>query len=140
MGQYFKAFNLDKKEVVNAWDLGGVAKFWEWCLNKWSGIFPYLLRKSDEGGGGDIDMDKKGIKYAGRWAGDRIALVGDYDSSNLWDKKEYKDISKKVKEEFNREAGLSSKFLCSYEEELEEEKNKRHHKPDLVLRAKPKKK
>jgi len=100
MGQYFRAVNLDKKEYVCPWRIGGVAKLWEWCVNKWAGIFPFLLRKSSEGGGGDI---QKGYKTAGRWAGDRITLIGDYDESRLWDKleKDYKDISKQLVKDYN---------------------------------------
>lgn len=59
-------------------------KLWEICANRGAGVIPYLLRKSDEGGGGDVDADK--AKWAGRWAGDRILVVGDYDSSKLYQK------------------------------------------------------
>ena len=52
MGQYFLIVNEDKKEVVNPWDSGGVAKFWEWICNSQVRVFAWLLRKSDEGGGG----------------------------------------------------------------------------------------
>ena len=31
MGQYFRLLNYDKREYVDPWDLGGVAKLWEWC-------------------------------------------------------------------------------------------------------------
>jgi hypothetical protein len=52
MGQYFIAVNKTKQEYVRSWDIGGVAKLWEWCANRTAGIFPYLLRKSNEGGAG----------------------------------------------------------------------------------------
>jgi len=105
MGQYFMAVNLDKKEYVCPWCLGGVAKFWEWCVNPQAGVLPYLLRKSNESGGGDIDPDE--VKHAGRWAGDRIVLVGDYDGSKLYDRarKGYKNISIEVAKEFNEFVG-----------------------------------
>ena len=100
MGQYFKAVNLDKKEYVCPWKIGGVAKLWEWCVNTQAGIFPFLLRKSNEGGGGDINKD---YETAGRWAGERVVLIGDYDESGLWDKleKEYADISRQMVTDYN---------------------------------------
>ncbi len=113
MGQYFKIVNEDKKEVINAWDVGGCAKFWEWLWNPQARVFVWLLRKSDEGGGGDIN-DPERFETLGRWAGDRITLTGDYDSSRLWNMSEtkdadgkplpnatYTDISALVRKEFN---------------------------------------
>jgi len=91
MGQYYFVVNLTKREYINAWDLGGVAKFSEWLLNRQTGVIIWLLRKSD-----DYERDYfKDYKYLGRWAGDRIVLIGDYDSSNLVDElyKSYKNIS-----------------------------------------------
>ena len=43
MGQYYRAVNVTKHEYVDAWDLGGFSKLWEWCANRWAGIFPYLI-------------------------------------------------------------------------------------------------
>ena len=115
MGQYFKIINEDKKEVINAWDLGGVAKFWEWLYNRQARVFVWLLRKSDGDGGGDIPLDERDqYTTLGRWAGDRITLIGDYDSSKLWNTSatkdadgkplpnaDYADISALVSKEFN---------------------------------------
>jgi hypothetical protein len=102
MGQYFYAVNETKKEYVSPWDIGGVAKLWEWCANKWAGIFPYLLRKSSGLGGGDISDPEKS-KYAGRWAGDKVSLVGDYDKSNLFERaeSEFTNISQPLAKEYN---------------------------------------
>ena len=39
----------------------------------------------------------------GRWAGDRVGLVGDYDESNLWDDLDtYRNISRQVVEAWNQ--------------------------------------
>lgn len=120
MGQYFKAVNFDKREVVCPWCLGGGAKLWEWSANAYGAIFPLLLRKSSATGGGDfgygpprtVDINSfdgasaheqllnalrqsalsegqpihlSPDSVVGRWAGDRVALIGDYDVSRLWD-------------------------------------------------------
>lgn len=113
MGQYFKAVNLDKREYVCPWCIGGGAKLWEWAANKQGAVFTLLLRKSDEGGGGDFYGYRKGVDeggpircplspIAGRWAGDRVALVGDYDSSQLWGElSRYRNISQELVDEWN---------------------------------------
>ena len=116
MGQYFAAVNTDKREFVCPWCIGGVAKLWEWAANRWGAIFTVLLRKSDEGGGGDYYGYHRGCgeggpiagppnAVVGRWAGDHVALVGDYDSSRLWRElyghKTYRNISKALVETWN---------------------------------------
>lgn len=60
----------------------------------------FLCRKSSEGGGGDIQKD---YKHAGRWAGDRIVVIGDYDSSKLYQKARtcFQEISKEIIGEWN---------------------------------------
>lgn len=99
------AVNSTKKEMVRSWDIGGLAKLWEWCTNRQAGIFPYLLRKSNESGGGDIDDPKP--EYAGRWAGDAVYLIGDYDESGLYQQanSSYKSIAKGLVAEYNRFIG-----------------------------------
>ena len=108
MGQYFMAVNVTKKEYVRPWDIGGLAKLWEWCVNHTAGIFPYLLRKSNEGGGGDIHLENP--QFAGRWAGDEVYLVGDYDESNLYKiaQSEYHNISKELATEYNQFVEIES--------------------------------
>ncbi len=141
MGQYFKAVNLDKREVVCPWCLGGVAKLWEWAAGRHGPVFTLLLRKSSATGGGDyydpIPRPQREIQIGpitderqagqaiceailagvaaegqpivedptsvvGRWAGDRVALVGDYDRSRLWDElPSYRNISKELAEAWN---------------------------------------
>jgi len=107
MGQYFVIVNLDKKEYIHPHNLGSGAKLWEICANPIAGVLPFLLRKSSETGGGDIDFESR---VAGRWAGDRIVVVGDYDKSGLYDKTEmeFKEISKMVKRDYEKFIGILS--------------------------------
>lgn len=132
MGQYFKAVNLDKTEYICPWCIGGGAKLWEWAVNSQGAIFTLLLRQSSESGGGDYGSigpqivelkDGEDLSYiigravsregvpieipadsiVGRWAGDRITLVGDYDESGLYRKaKMYTNISKALVEVWNQ--------------------------------------
>jgi len=150
MGQYFKAANVDKKEVVCPWCIGGGAKLWEWAANSCGAIFVLLLRKSSQTGGGDyrdpipsseriaeVDTDapeqaKRTLQDAiglavaaegmpvsvpaesivGRWAGDRVVLVGDYDEGKLWEElPTYRNISKEVVETWNSFIELDEKQL-----------------------------
>jgi hypothetical protein len=102
MGQYYKLVNTTKREQISAWNLGGAAKFFEWLCNNQSRVLVWLLRKSDEGGGGDIP-DWTKYHTLGRWAGDQVTLIGDYDSSKLWDtSKRFTDISELVLTEYNQ--------------------------------------
>lgn len=103
MGQYFKLVNEDKKEVVVPWDINGGAKFFEWLYNNQARALIWLLRQSNETGGGDIQYgDETEYETLGRWAGDRIVLVGDYDESDLYEmSKDYTNISQKLLAEYN---------------------------------------
>lgn len=103
MGQYFIAVNCTRQEYFTAWELGGVAKLWEWCASPQVAVFAYLLRKSDDSGGGDIP-DPTAVQYAGRWAGEEVYLVGDYDSSGLYQtaQQTYRNIAQELVAEYNQ--------------------------------------
>ena len=65
MGEYFRIVNLDKKEYLDPHECEGGVKFWEVVVNpKMPQLLAYILNN-----------------YDGIWAGDRIAIVGDYDES-----------------------------------------------------------
>ena len=102
------AVNVTRKEFVRPREIGGVAKLWEWCVNRQAGIFPYLLRKSSEGGGGDIRLDNP--RFAGLWAGDEVYLIGDYDQGNLYEiaNASYHNISRELAGEYNEFVQLES--------------------------------
>jgi hypothetical protein len=64
-------------------------------------VLPYLLYQSSRHGGGD--PFNQSTDHLGRWAGDRIVVVGDYDQSELYQTAEaaYSEISDKIRPEIN---------------------------------------
>lgn len=144
MGQYFRAVNKTKKEVVCPWCIGGGAKLWEWAASPMGALFVLLLRRSSGSGGGDhygygpqiielnggsmadavakiasmegspAPVDEKSV--VGRWAGDEVYLVGDYDSSQLYQESfEYRNISRELVETWNSFIELENRQL-NYDE------------------------
>lgn len=106
MGQYWHVVNLDKKECIHAHALGCGLKLWEQLANHpgtGAALIILCAALPETRGGGDFDLvenwhgpERKFPAHAtkpgpmpedyaavaartiGRWAGDRIALVGDY--------------------------------------------------------------
>lgn len=106
MGQYWNVCNLDRRECVIPHKLGVGAKLWEQLANHpgtGAALIILCAAMPEARGGGDLDLDenwhgperefpKHGAapgpmpeeypaiakRTIGRWAGDRIALVGDY--------------------------------------------------------------
>jgi hypothetical protein len=104
MGQYHFAINLDKKEYLNPHKVGDGLKLLEWSQDGMLGAMQILLAASDGRGGGDfnVDQDNPKEKVAGRWAGDRIAIIGDYyevgDIPKVKDKKLWETVENTFKE------------------------------------------
>jgi hypothetical protein len=121
MGQYWVLVNLDKKEFVSANKLGCGLKLWEQLANHpntGSALIVLCAAMPQARGGGDFDLEENWhgkertdnlagnnmpenypdvARYTiGRWAGDRIAFVGDYaedsdlprqfHASEIWEK------------------------------------------------------
>jgi hypothetical protein len=82
MGQYHIIVNLDKQEVIDPWEIGWGAKQKEHTGYAGSaGDAIYLLTQtSPNAGGGDFDL-YEGI--SGRWAGDRVVVLGDYTEDSV---------------------------------------------------------
>jgi hypothetical protein len=109
MGQYHKLINTTKKEFVVGHDIGIMLKHYEqigfegsmadvlYCL--------MIAQGDDRRGGGDVS----GHKLIGHWAGNNVAIVGDYyhedtdkfEYRNLYDEvetdKDYKNISPSIR-------------------------------------------
>jgi len=95
MGQYFLIVNTTKKEYLYPHNFGSGLKFMEFtgdALGPLTGLAHLLGQSSDSSGmGADPDI-------TGRWIGDHVVIVGDYDDSKLYKTADdtYENISDKV--------------------------------------------
>ena len=82
MGQYWIPVNLDKREFVHPHRLGAGLKLWEQLasgVGTGTALIALCAAMPEARGCGDLGKTHiEGEKVVGRWAGDRIALVGDY--------------------------------------------------------------
>ena len=94
MGQYFLAVNTTKKEYLHPHKFGSGMKFREFTNDSMSLLtgMAHLLAQSSDG----VSWDS--TELTGRWIGDNVLIVGDYDVSKLFDTayEDYTDISDKV--------------------------------------------
>jgi len=77
MGQYHVLVNFDKKEYVHPWALGNGLKLFEQLFAEngmKDALFVLMASKSNGRGGGDLGDGM----VVSRWAGDRVAFIGDY--------------------------------------------------------------
>ena len=83
MGQYHRLVNMDRQEFLDCHALGDGLKLAEQVSSGPGGVASallVLLAASNGRGGGDLpdDMATEENRVVGRWAGQRIAMVGDY--------------------------------------------------------------
>src|SRR5687767_2122060 len=79
MGQYHLPVNLDKREYLHPHKFGDGLKLLEFAAAPGPGTLTglsVLLACSHGRGGGDLPGEKS--EWTGRWAGDRIIILGDY--------------------------------------------------------------
>ncbi len=81
MGQYHSLVNFDKKEYVTPHSIGLGSKQWEHqgdrefpLFGSLSDALYILVMTSPYRGGGDMPL----TQISGRWAGDRVMVLGDY--------------------------------------------------------------
>ena len=100
MGQYFYIVNLTKREYIDPHRLDCGLKLIEIVASDLLNVLGLLLRQSSETGGGDIQKD---YRTAGRWAGNRIAIVGDYDASGIYQRARagFEEISREIIDDSN---------------------------------------
>lgn len=128
MGQYWYPVNLDKREMITPHKLGAGLKLWEQLAGRpgtAAALVILLAAEREARGGGDFDLEHNwhgpertfpehsitpgpmpedyrvvAARTIGRWAGDRIALVGDYaEDSDLPPEFEAGSIYKRCSEE-----------------------------------------
>ena len=110
MGQYFLVVNTTKKEYLHPHRFGEGLKFMEFTLDG-CGLMhglAHLLAQSSAG----VHIDNSEV--TGRWIGDHVVIVGDYDTSGLFEETEsddYHDISQAVIQHIGRDAYVQSE-LC----------------------------
>ena len=74
-------------------------------VSPWANSVPLerIARVAQQEPGSPLHEIRNRDSIVGRWAGDRVVLVGDYDESKLWDElPTYRNISKEVVETWNR--------------------------------------
>ncbi|MGI9255065.1 MAG: hypothetical protein ACR2J8_15080 [Thermomicrobiales bacterium] len=126
MGQYFLIINETKREYLHPHKLGSGLKFYEMLYGPIGNALLMLTRRSNEGGGGDISdatayYEESRDAIIGRWAGDKISVIGDYDASDLYAiaQRQYTDISDRVRIVWNKllvddQYGYDAAFLNRY--------------------------
>ena len=138
MGQYHSVYNIDKKEAIHPHHLGDGAKLLEWGASATAHGLVVLLSNSNGRGGGDLNVHHDYIKnskgeymltkeqladtkaiaaVAGRWAGDRIVVQGDYarEGDRAFipeeDLEKFKDISALVVRALGTDEYLRERFF-----------------------------
>lgn len=114
MGQYYKVVNLDKKEFLHPHKFGDGLKLLEFGCSSVGTMtaLAVLLSVGNGRGGGDIESTSV---IVGSWAGDRIAIIGDYVGEEEFeitckDLIGYTDISDLVLSALKEDEWLAQKF------------------------------
>jgi hypothetical protein len=110
MGQYFVVANTTKKEFLHPHKFGSGLKFLEFTLDGFSVMsgLAHLLAQSSDG----VAIDDATV--TGRWIGDHVIIVGDYDTSGVFDEatdgNDYTDISNAVIQHMGKDSYVQSRL------------------------------
>lgn len=115
MGQYHLIANLSKREYLNPQDFDDGLKLWEFNTGKTVIALTALLTSSNEKAGGDFSVDSEII---GSWAGDSIAIIGDYQKPERLNgitynivASQFENIGDKIIEVLRQDKTFQEKFL-----------------------------
>ncbi len=99
IGQYFYIVNLTQREYIDPHRLDCGLKLINIVANDLLKVLGLLLRQSCETGG-DVQKD---YRTAGRWARNRIAIVGDDNVSGIYQRARagFFEISREIIDDFN---------------------------------------
>lgn len=119
MGQYHIIVNLDKNEYLHAHRFNEGVGLLEQAQGDGAGktvagLFFLLACSGDGRGGGDAraEWNPPGGRVLGRWAGDRVAVVGDYtENDDLPAVPDAKDLYSRVQETGADISALVIEFL-----------------------------
>lgn len=115
MGQYHLIANLNKREYLNPQDFDDGLKLWEFNTGKTVIALTALLASSNQQAGGDFSVNSKII---GSWAGDSIAIIGDYQKPERLNgltynivESDFENIGEKIIEVLRQDRTFQEKFL-----------------------------
>lgn len=136
MGQYHKLVNYDKREVVHPHEIGLGLKQWEHIGfegGTLSDALYILTMTSPVRGGGDLPL----TKVSGRWAGDRVMVLGDYtENSDLPEEMKGEFLYQISEEEYtdiSEEVGKALGLVFGFDIEGEGWKNRVYHKDQELV-------
>ena len=103
MRRQYYIVNLDRKEYLDPSKVNYCPSLhlWQIAANNCLGVLALLLRQGGSCGNGDIE---KPYANAGRWAGQRIAIVGRNDPSGIFEQCRqgiYREITEEIREDWN---------------------------------------
>ena len=115
MSQYFMVINHSIKEYLHPLEIGENASFIGLIHGLSPTLLAYLLRNSELIGYCDIIRD---LEFNGRWAGDRIEILGDYQNQDLFldIQNDYHNITREAYAEYNLNATIKPQINRTYSE------------------------